>query len=615
MSDLSFREAAEYLGVSTATIQNWTRQGVFSDVKSHGISLSALIRFQRQLKRGETGRLKARANKSSASRTFLPGEYLETPLSGKNIASLASQLQTLNSSTELILYSYFLNKIQDRACSPYVTGEMNKWYEELNRPDCKKLVNQLKEIPIPEQRDSAGLIYQLLQKEGRKSRRGSYYTPPEMSEKILSCYRGLWRNFLDPCCGSGIFLLHAAQSCGSPLSVEGWDSDPTAVHIARLNLMLSFPDFSFEPRIYLRDSLKYPFDEKYDFIATNPPWGHHFHNSDMKELRGRYPQIKTGESFSLFLASSLERLSPKGVLSFLLPEALLKVKTHRDIREFLLDNCHMSRMFYLGKPFQNVQTEVIRLDLQKKKECNFPTTVLRNNNIFSVDAGLFRKNPHCFFNFNCSSRDRAILERVYSSKHCTLKNNTDWILGVVSGNNDKFISSEQQEGYVPIVSGKDITAFRIEEPKKFLLFNRKVLQQCATKSSYSTAPKIIYRFITGRPVFAIDRKGLVTLNSANSFRPESKRSPEVITAFFNSSLYRFILGKRFNSIKVLRNHLEELPVPDLTKTEISEIEAQVRQIETGSEEKCRTLIETLDQRVFNFYEIPHSDRKYILENI
>lgn len=83
----------------------------------------------------------------------------------------------------------------------------------------------------------------------------------------------------------------------------------------------------------------------------------------------------------------------------------------------------------------------------------------------------------------------------------------------------------------------------------------------APVEKYRAKEKLIYKFISDIPVFAYDDKARLTLNSANILIPQLDYPLKVILALFNCSLYRYVYKKKFNSLKVLRGDLEQLPLP------------------------------------------------------
>lgn len=612
MSDLTYNEVAAYLNVSPATIRNWIRQGILPP--GPGIPEQSVKKFKKKLSGEESKRLKSRANKQSCRGTVFPSEYIPNLSVKSYLNHLAENPLFEKVSAETAVFSYFhsLMDCLPKDVNPLIKKEMLIWEKEQESPGFEKLVSFFKGLSLPKLPDPAGLFYQLLQREGRKSTQGSYYTPPQLAEEIITSYKGLWQHFLDPCCGSGIFLLTAARLKGDPHSVTGWDTDKTAVHIARMNLMLQFPRIFFDPDIEVKSALTENENRRFELIATNPPWGHHFSKEEREKLKKLYPKIRSGESFSYFLELGMSLLSKDGNLSFLVPEALLNVKTHKDIRQQILAKSHITSAVYQGKVFSRVQTPVVRLDLSFKKE-NYEIAVLRGNHIYSINPDRFSMNPHYLFDFNCTDRDQKIVEIMFAHSHKTLYKRAEWILGVVSGDNNRFISNNPQKNQKPIISGHDISPMYLAEPSRFILFNRRALQQSAPLEKYNRKNKIVYRFISGKPVFAIDRIGYVTLNSANSFIPHKEFSIEVITALFNSSLYHFLLKKKFNSIKILRNHLEYLPIPQMTPTIESYFRGLVMLGEKKDQKNREKILEKIDNKVFNLFEIEHSDRKYILE--
>jgi hypothetical protein len=136
----------------------------------------------------------------------------------------------------------------------------------------------------------------------------------------------------------------------------------------------------------------------------------------------------------------------------------------------------------------------------------------------------------------------------------------------VTGNNDKHLLRFSTATSEPIYRGKDIAPFSPLSPSLHIEFNPSIYQQVAPVELYRHR-KIIYRFIADRLVCAIDTEGRLLLNSANLFIPASDYPWETIVVLFNSGLYAFLYKKLFNSKKVLRSHIESLPLPVLTRAD------------------------------------------------
>lgn len=128
-------------------------------------------------------------------------------------------------------------------------------------------------LPL-EEPDFLGIIYQSLLNEGNKNQKGSYYTPQAIV-KSLTAALSANSIFLDPCCGTGSFLLGAGAKICNPENIWGCDIDEIACFIAKINLIIMFKQVEFKPNIYNVDFIleNNLFKTKFDIIATNPPWG------------------------------------------------------------------------------------------------------------------------------------------------------------------------------------------------------------------------------------------------------------------------------------------------------------------------------------------------------
>ena len=180
---------------------------------------------------------------------------------------------------------------------------------------------------------------------------------------------------------------------------------------------------------------------------------------------------------------------------------------------------------------------------------------------FSVDSTRFSHNQDKIFDIFNTNEDEQIINKLFGLPHTTLHESAEWALGIVTGNNEKFLSTIQKEGYEPIYKGRDVERFYLKEPGNYILFKPDLFQQTPPEAKYRVPEKLIYRFISNKLVFAYDNKQQLTLNSANILIPDSKDYPvKLILALFNSTLYQFVFLKKFFTHKILKNHLEGLPL-------------------------------------------------------
>ncbi|MFT4143176.1 MAG: class I SAM-dependent DNA methyltransferase [Mobilitalea sp.] len=139
--------------------------------------------------------------------------------------------------------------------------------------------------------DVKGDIYEdLLQKiaEDTKSGAGQYFTPRPLINTMVKCVRPEpQKTIVDPCCGSGGFLLAAKayieknnildktqKSFLKFNTFRGWEIVQSTYRLCLMNLFLhNISDFDGVPPIERNDSLLADPGERFDYVLTNPPFG------------------------------------------------------------------------------------------------------------------------------------------------------------------------------------------------------------------------------------------------------------------------------------------------------------------------------------------------------
>lgn len=221
---------------------------------------------------------------------------------------------------------------------------------------------------IPVELISAVYDQFLGEREPEQHRRGAYYTPSFVADLAISqigdrlpSEKVSEPRFLDPACGSGIFLVrcfqrlceHRRATEGSAkipwnslltmiLRLKGWDIDNAAVRVAVFSLYVALleevepPDIqalikcdNLLPRLWehnLREGDFFavePGDEsaQADVIVGNPPWLSRSHpdRSSIEWCKTRQLPMPGGEEAWAFVWKSLRHLRANGVIAFLLP--------------------------------------------------------------------------------------------------------------------------------------------------------------------------------------------------------------------------------------------------------------------------------------------------------
>lgn len=634
---IDLEKTASFLGISTATVRNWVKCGYLQahTTDKRYFHIAEIENVKANIKNGDLNKLNGRANKSKAERTFIPDEYLQDGVSVDDITKIINFVSDNNISTSLALLLLSLNSLQKEKIVASITiqdlinknlvftnkqigEEIKAWLSETQNSDIKSEYAFLLDCMIPKQRDTLGFLYQSLLLEGKKSQNGSYYTPEVIVNEIIKDYTKKDSKILDPCCGTGQFLLAFADVIENPKNIYGVDVDEIAVRIARLNILIKYKNQNFAPNIVCKNTLfeigNYDLfslnDENirdFDVIATNPPWGVHFSKSDIDRLKTSFSEITSLESFSYFLKKSIDLLRDDGTLSFILPESILNVKTHKDIREIILKNTHIQKVSYLNRVFKNVFTPVIRLDLKKSKKENKQIEIYKDKETYTAEQSKWKNNQDFIFDIHANGVDTDIIDKIYSVKHTTLAGQADWALGIVTGNNKAYIASDKQKDFEEIYKGKDVEKLALSNPSNYIHFTPEKFQQVAPIEKYRAKEKLIYRFISKYLVFAYDNKQKLTLNSANIVIPKIPNYPiKVIASLLNSSLYQLIFQKKFSSIKVLRSHIEQMPLPLWNKEIFDNIIKLVDETIKNNEK-----FEILDDYIMKMYNLSPEEIIYI----
>ena len=115
-------------------------------------------------------------------------------------------------------------------------------------------------------------------------------------------------------------------------------------------------------------------------------------------------------------------------------------------------------------------------------------------------------------------------------------------------------------------------------------------------------------------MFAYDNTGLLSLNSCNILIPHIEElSMKYIMAVLNSSVAQFIFEKKFRSVKVLRSHLEQIPIPladEETQREIILLVDLLMKYKEASPEYTKNY-DLLDWKVAELFHLTAEEYKLI----
>ena len=547
------------------------------------------------------GKLTKRANKTRSTRHIVATSYLDyTPAH-----RLLDNIIRLNYDIEDVMYTLCIDYLRH-------VNILDKTHvkEFLSTQPCHRIVN----IDIPTTTwdsggDVLGFIYQSLITEGERNLTGQYYTNRQVVEHMLG--NNVLKDgetFLDPCCGSGAFLL--AVNTDTPSCLYGLDINPIAVMIAGTNLLAKYANHHFTPHVYCLDFLQRHTDQDnlpatFDNIYTNPPWG-----TDKQNLyKNLYPEIKSKERSSMVIVEALKRLNNKGHLSLLLPTSLLKINSHTNIRKYILSHSTIQAIDLFTHRFDGVFTDFFSIHLSGQPTDIQQYTVATHKRTSYITLSSRDKSLGIIATRQLSDIDESIIHRMDSLQHDSLQHSL-WALGIVTGHNKSKVKKEKQPGMEAIYTGRQVSPYTLEKATHYTFYNPDTFQQCAKEELYRADEKLIYRFIARYPIVAYDDRQSLCLNSANILIPQLDGiSIKSTAALLNSTLYRYYYTTRFSDIKVLKSYLQQLPFPLLTPqqdTTLSNLVSDIQASQYSEEHK-----QEIDRIVYSLFGITPSEQAHI----
>ena len=251
-------------------------------------------------------------------------------------------------------------------------------------------------------------IFEILIDSGRRKSQGAFYTPDFIIEYLvrhglkLGNHRGKEGPVIcDPACGSGGFLIQAAEIIKSNISPDrafaeylvGFDNDPWAIEHAHCLIELFLILHGFDPhginlRLFCRDTLLCPPEDLwnssgvhdgFNLVTTNPPYVK-LQNLDPEyrmQLSEKFDSYANG-SFSLallFLIAGHRLLRPQGCLAVITQNNLYTSFAGNGVRRYLQNKQCIQRIVDFGhyRVFKqaNAYTCLVFLGTEKKARFEF----------------------------------------------------------------------------------------------------------------------------------------------------------------------------------------------------------------------------------------------------
>ena len=234
------------------------------------------------------------------------------------------------------------------------------------------------------------------------------------------------------------------------------------------DIVIGNPPYVFTRDVDWSDEVKNYFWSKFEISK--------FNDKSRKNQSGKI------NLYILFIIKSTELLNKNGILSFIIPNGLLRTTTYDTARKFILERTTIERIVDLKDGvFEGVTASTIILNLinnNKKRE----TLVIDSN--CKIDGYIneakttkvlqsdFLMNVSNTFSLYVNEDEQNLFKKLISSNQY-LKDITDEIIAGIDASKEYVSNKKLTNEYKPMLEGKDIKKFQINFGGNFVLYDRK----------------------------------------------------------------------------------------------------------------------------------------------
>ncbi len=430
-----------------------------------------------------------------------------------------------------------------------------------------------------------------------KKENGIFYTDVELSQKIIRFLNiPKTATIVDPCCGTGSFLISAKRLGYS--SVYGADIDRKAIEVAsnvyNIDNVRVINTLAKSGQHTLKQ-LK--IDEPVEYIVGNPPYAPFansivINTSDYLFLR----EVKDSGN-NLFIAAiyrAFELAKPNGIISYIIPKNFLHVMSYSILRRMILNNKRILSIIDIGRYFKSVRGEqiVLTLENQYKRDNRIEFYKYENQEIIKK-----LEVPQSFFSNEILLFDSIEDFSIYRALEGSYRKFSDICTGYVGRGKSKSKTA---------ITGKDIRKFsfkNVSVPKK----GNKVFIQ----NIYSAEAGIIASFAGD-----LEASETVTV-----FTDGDEKMCRYILGVLHSRLCNYYLQKFcFNNSKLTMHtdakYIKKLPLV-IDDTRFAQVISIVKSLESlvYMSNEWFEMVESLNHLIYATYRIEEKEQKYIDDQI
>lgn len=357
--------------------------------------------------------------------------------------------------------------------------------------NARSVANILKNFKLSTDLENIIEFFESLLEQDNKNENGIVFTPQYIAEYMINamlsdiCTKNKMLSIIDPSCGCGIFLIEVAEAIlnttNKPIdtiiekNIYGIDIVEDNARRCKLILKLLSAKHGgnykiVQPNIICNDSLKINWNkvfkiETFDCIIGNPPYvnPHDMNKETVNYLKNNFYSTQSGgfNIFYAFIEKGMRELNPKGILSYIIPNNFLTIKSALGLREYLQKNLFIKRILDFGENmvFKPVRTYNCIIQLSKKNNTVFDYHVLSkvdnikfaiSNIVFNnMETNMLDKNGWKLVDKNTYKNIQKIENQLVSIKNFIRT-------GIATLRDNVYIVEKDNIGYYKIINSKKI---------------------------------------------------------------------------------------------------------------------------------------------------------------
>ncbi|MDX2130361.1 MAG: TaqI-like C-terminal specificity domain-containing protein [Chloroherpetonaceae bacterium] len=297
-----------------------------------------------------------------------------------------------------------------------------------------------------------------------------------------------------------------------------------------------------------------------------------------KDKKSKANQSGKINLFALFILRGLFESRKNGIITYIVPNNLLRTTTYDLVRKYLLENSKIDELVDLGSGvFDNVTASTIIFRLNNRKPTisdkskiitNIKDITKEEFDISEIEQNQFLKNVSFTFNLFADSDTNELLNKIYDGK----KHLGDFCIDIIEGivaHKHLVIESKVKNSF-PMLEGKTIRRYGLNSVNKNIIWNKDEIHRTRPDYLWEAPVKILIQRISGgtNPLTAtIDIDRHKTFASINNLllKEKYKNMYEFFVALLNSKIWNWYYANSFSNnseltVNISKTYLEKLPV-------------------------------------------------------